>query len=161
MLYNDYKFPSVLCKGNVVKDFNENNIKETLLRETSINIKEAGKIALEVKREIFLSGIELITPPLLRELTNSVNIKLCTKLNGTTKERFEKARLEHTRIGIPYYDLTQLIKKYPVRLKNVITGHYEKNRKLMEIIFNLVIEEFYAVNKLIKEKDEKINENNR
>jgi len=160
MVYN-YKFPSVLCKGNIIKDFNINNIKETLLRETSINIKEAEKIALEVAREIFLSEIKLITPPLLRELTNSVNIKLCAKLNGITKEKFEKARLEHTRIGIPYYDLTQLIKKHPIQIRNVMTGHYNKNKELMEIIFNLIMEEFYAVNNLIKEKCEKINEKNK
>lgn len=84
---------------------------------------------------------------------------MCAKLEGKAKEIYEKVRLENTRIGIPRYDLEQLIKENSVQILNFRTGHYEKNQKLMDIIFKLVIEEFYAVNKLIKEKSEKINEN--
>ena len=154
-----YEIPTVLCKGNIMKDFDECNIRDTLLKETSIGIKDAEKIALEVKREIVFSGIKLITAPLLRELTNSVIIKLSANLKGIKKEEYERARLEDTRIGIPRYDLEQLIKKYPIQVYNNITGHYGKNSKLMDIIFKLVIEEYYAVIDLIKQKSDKINGN--
>lgn len=70
----------------------------------------------------------------------------------------EITRLKNTRIGNPVYELDKLVEKHPVIKYNYITGNYEKNRDLMEIIFDLVIDEYNAVKKLIKEKEDKIND---
>ena len=59
------------------------------------------------------------------------------------KNGFEKERLQYTRIGLPFYDL-----------KKIFTGidNPENCEEVVSKILNWVIEEYYAVDKLIEKE---------
>ena len=75
-------------------------------------------------------NLKLITVPLIREVGNVHLLKL----------GFEKARLQYTRIGMPFYDLKKL---FEVEKK-------KKCRYIAVRIIKWIISEFKAVGDLIK-----------
>ena len=99
-------------------------IVDALLRETFIDEGTAEDISLEVENNIKLSGIKVITAPLIREL---VNAKLLER--GLEAER----RL-HTRLGVPLYDVDQLITRPNKENANVPHGPEATNLTLAENI---------------------------
>ncbi len=74
-------------------------IVDALIRETSISVETAEEISREVERQIFASGIGVLTTNLIREM---VDAKLIER--GLLDQR----RM-HARIGFPLYDVRQLI----------------------------------------------------
>ena len=74
-------------------------IIETLVREAALDVTTAEKISREVEDQIVLSGIKVITAPLIREL---VDAKL-------VEHGLESARRKHTRLGVPLYDAERII----------------------------------------------------
>ncbi len=78
--------------------WNRQKIVDALVRETYIDVDTAEQISREVQ-EIISSKITWVTAPLIREL---VNAKLIER-------GLEKARKMHTRLGVPLYDVDQLI----------------------------------------------------
>jgi len=123
--------PKIIGKEFKEKIFNPKNIYDSLLKETSINSDYAKKITDNVCRFLIGSNLQLITPPLIREIVNVELLKL----------GLEKERLQYTRIGFPYYDLINKISK--LNFKNIILNNQNK-------ILSGVIKEFYEVKKLIE-----------
>jgi len=122
--------PRVLSKDGC-NDFNPELIKESLLRETSLNECQADMITLESARLAVLIGrkIEKLTAPIIREI-----VEITMLQNG-----FELNRLEYTRIGISRHDIEELIKNtnYPhqeILLK--VLKEFNEVIKLMEKIKN-------------------------
>lgn len=74
-------------------------IVEALIRETRIDVDTAEAISREVEKQIIQSGISLLTTPLIREL---VDAKLIER-------GLDHARRMHALIGLPLYDVRQLI----------------------------------------------------
>jgi ribonucleoside-triphosphate reductase len=74
-------------------------IVDALIRETYVDLDTAKEIAREVEELIATSKIKMITAPLIRELVD-------TKL---IERGLEQARKMHTRLGMPLYDVDQLI----------------------------------------------------
>ena len=74
-------------------------IVDALIRETFVDFDTAKEIAREVQDLIATSKIKMITAPLVRELVD-------TKL---VERGLEQARKMHTRLGMPLYDVDQLI----------------------------------------------------
>src|SRR4030042_5003701 len=74
-------------------------IVDALMRETYVDFETAKEIAWEVEDLIATSKIKSITTPLIRELVD-------TKL---VERGLEQARKMHTRLGMPLYDVDQLI----------------------------------------------------
>src|SRR4030043_439416 len=80
-------------------DWNRQRIVDALVRETDIGLDTAREIAQEVEDLIATAKIKMITAPLIRELVD-------TKL---VERGLEQARKMHTRLGMPLYDVDQLI----------------------------------------------------
>lgn len=82
-----------------MSSWNRQRIVDALVRETLVDLDTADRISLEVEQQILSSGIQRITAPLIRELVDAKLIEL----------GLEKARKMHTRLGMPLYDVDQLI----------------------------------------------------
>ena len=80
-------------------DWDRKKIVDALVRETYIDENTAIRISKEVESQIISSNLKVITAPLIRELVD-------TKL---IEHGLEKARWMHTRLGMPLYDVNQLI----------------------------------------------------
>ncbi len=99
-------------------------IVDALVRETSISPSTAREVAREVEDLIAGSKIRMITAPLIREL---VDAKL-------VERGFEQARKLHTRLGVPLYDVDQLILQPNKENANVPHGPEATNLTLAERI---------------------------
>jgi len=115
-------------KGEYV--FNPEFIYQSLRRETEISKEDAKTITEQVVRFLIGANLRLITAPLIREVVNVHLLKL----------GFEKARLQYTRIGLPFYDLKQLFAAIKEK------GFWQVIVKIIKWI----ISEFKAVGDLIK-----------
>ena len=89
----------VRTSGDDMLAWDREKIIETLFREAEVEIGVAEKISREVEDQIVLSGIKVITAPLIREL---VDAKL-------VEHGLESARRKHTRLGVPLYDAERII----------------------------------------------------
>ncbi len=99
-------------------------IVDALIRETYVDIDTAREIAREVEELIATSKIKMITAPLIRELVD-------TKL---IERGLEEARRMHTRLGMPLYDVDQLILHPNKENANVPHGPEATNLTLAERI---------------------------
>ena len=99
-------------------------IVDALIRETYVDLDTAQDIAREVEELIATSKIKMITAPLIRELVD-------TKL---IERGLEQARKMHTRLGMPLYDVDQLILHPNKENANVPHGPEATNLTLAERI---------------------------
>jgi len=99
-------------------------IVDALIRETYVDFDTAKEIAREVEDFIATSKIKMITAPLVRELVD-------TKL---VERGLEQARKMHTRLGMPLYDVDQLILHPNKENANVPHGPEATNLTLAERI---------------------------
>ncbi len=99
-------------------------IIDALMRETYVDSDTAKEIAREVEDLIATSKIKMITSPLIRELVD-------TKL---VERGLEQARKMHTRLGMPLYDVDQLILHPNKENANVPHGPEATNLTLAERI---------------------------
>jgi len=119
--------PNVLKKGSVRQDFNPEKIYDSLVKETSLTLEQAMQITEDTTRFLVSKKLKLITAPLIREI---VNFQLLSR-------KFEKVRLEYTRIGFPFYDLGKIVDN----------GLEVEDAK--ELIYQHVKQEYKAVKELI------------
>lgn len=128
-----HSLPEVLYKDKnssiIKKDkFDPNRIFMSLRKETELSEKDVQKITLDVFRFIASSNLKILTAPLIRELVSY----------HLSKNGFEIARLQNTRIGFPYKDLEEKIEEC------------KDTNELKEFIYSGVIYEFNEVKKLIE-----------
>ena len=114
----------VRTSSETLSDWNRQRIVDALLRETTIDLETAENISREVEEQIIASKISLVTAPLIREL---VDVKLIEK-------GLEEARKMHTRLGVPLYDVDQLILHPNRENANVPHGPEATNLTLAERI---------------------------
>jgi len=112
-----------VSRGDVVK-WNRKSIVDALLRETQITPEMAEKISIEAEKTIIDSGIKFITAPLIREVVNEKLIK----------HGLEEERKQHTRLGLPIYDVEQMITTHNKENANVPHGPEATNLSLAESI---------------------------
>ncbi len=74
-------------------------IINALIKETSLDPETAGKIGRDVEDTVLNSNIRLITTSLIREI---VNVRL-------VEMGLERARIRHSRLGVPLYDAEKII----------------------------------------------------
>ncbi len=99
-------------------------IVDALIRETDVDVITAQEVSLEVEELITSSKISMVTSPLIREL---VDAKLIER-------GLEQARKRHTRLGMPLYDVDQLILHPNKENANVPHGPEATNLTLAERI---------------------------
>ncbi|MCX5905057.1 MAG: anaerobic ribonucleoside-triphosphate reductase [Proteobacteria bacterium] len=114
----------VRTSGDDIADWNRQKIVDALVRETYIDVDTAEEISREVQDFIFASKITWVTAPLIREL---VDAKLLER-------GLEKARKMHTRLGVPLWDVDQLILHPNKENANVPHGPEATNLTLAENI---------------------------
>jgi len=105
-------------------DWDRQRIVDALLRETFVDFDTAREIARDVEELIATTRIKMITAPLIRELVD-------TKL---VERGLEQARKMHTRLGMPLYDVDQLILHPNKENANVPHGPEATNLTLAERI---------------------------
>ena len=114
----------VRTSSEMLSDWNRQRIVDALLRETTIDRDTAEQISREVEEQILSSKISLVTAPLVRELVDAKLIEY----------GLEEARKMHTRLGVPLYDVDQLILHPNRENANVPHGPEATNLTLAERI---------------------------
>jgi ribonucleoside-triphosphate reductase len=112
----------VRTSGEEMDSWNRTRIEQALIRETLLDEGTAKEIASEV--EEMAAGINMVTTPLIREL---VNAKLIER-------GLERERLAHTRLGVPLYDVDNMIRLPNKENANVPHGPEATNLTLAESI---------------------------
>jgi len=107
-----------------ISTWDRRRITEALLRETGLDEKTAEQVSLAVEEVIFSSGIKFISAPLIREVVDAKLIEM----------GLEEARIRHTRLGMPLYDVEQLIVNPNRENANVPHGPEATNLTLAENI---------------------------
>ena len=107
-----------------LKVWDKSRIYEALIRETTISEDAASIISREVEKMIAELNIEMITAPLIRELTNAKLVEY----------GLSSVRKQHTRLGVPLYDARQIIMCPNKENANVPHGPEATNLTLAENI---------------------------
>jgi len=114
----------VRTSGEDLSGWDRQKIIEALVRETDVDAATADEISHEVEEIIVSSQIKWVTAPLIREL-----------VDGKLIERgLEDARKQHTRLGVPLFDVDQLILHPNKENANVPHGPEATNLTLAESI---------------------------
>ncbi len=106
------KLPKVRTTSSTLEPFDVDRIIESLIVEAKLSRADAELVGLKVMDRIAASGIKFLSGPLIREMCNSILAEL----------GFERERILYTRVGVPMYDLNQLIHN---------PGHHTNNANLM------------------------------
>jgi anaerobic ribonucleoside-triphosphate reductase len=114
----------VRTSDEAIDGWDRQKIVDALIRETFVDRDTAEVISLEVQDMIMASGISMLTAPLVREL---VDAKLIER-------GMEEARKMHTRLGVPLYDVEQMIMHPNKENANVPHGPEATNLTLAESI---------------------------
>ena len=114
----------VRTSEETISDWDRTKITDARIRETLIDRNTAIEISKEVERMMKKSEIKVVTAPLIREL---VNAKLIEK-------GLESSRKLHTRLGMPIYDVDNLILHPNKENANVPHGPEATNLTLAERI---------------------------
>ncbi|MEM2943733.1 MAG: anaerobic ribonucleoside-triphosphate reductase [Methanomassiliicoccales archaeon] len=107
-----------------IKKWDRSKIYEALIRETTISEDAASIVAREVEKLIMSLDLDVITAPLIRELTNAKLVEY----------GLAKIRKQHTRLGVPLYDTRQIIMNPNKENANVPHGPEATNLTLAERI---------------------------
>ena len=114
----------VRTSAEEMDSWDRSRIEEALIRETQLDDGTAKEIAAEVEEQLASAKIKMVTAPLIRELVNSKLIE----------RGLEAERLRHTRLGVPLYDVDQMIRMPNKENANVPHGPEATNLTLAENI---------------------------
>ena len=109
--------------------FDNSKIYYSLLKETRLTEEQAKEVCEATTRRIISHNIQFLSGPHIREIVNSV----------LAEKGYIDARKRYTRIGMPFYDLHQLLEgivvleedKYGVILQRILR-EYEVVKELIE-----------------------------
>lgn len=107
-----------------IKKWNKKKIYDALIRETDISVDAASIVAREVEKLIFELELDIVTAPLIRELTNAKLVEY----------GLARIRRQHTRLGVPLHDARQIIVSPNKENANVPHGPEATNLTLAERI---------------------------
>ena len=107
-----------------LKGWDKRKIVDALLRETMIDMDTANKIGQEIEEDIRRINLKAISSPLIREMVNAKLVEL----------GLEDIRRQHTRLGMPIYDVEQLILQQNKENANIPHGPEATNLTLAETI---------------------------
>ena len=114
----------VRSSEETISNWDRSRIVEALCRETMIDAESAEMIGREIEESIRNFNPKFISAPLIREL---VNAKL-------VEHGLEMYRRQHTRLGMPIYDVEQLILQQNKENANIPHGPEATNLTLAETI---------------------------
>ncbi len=105
-----------------IEEFDRSKIAESLVKEAEVPVDLAQKIARETEKRLLEFKTKYLTAPLIRELVNAVLIE----------KGLEEYRHKLTRLGLPVYDVTQLIKSIGATSLGVEAVHGAAGDAVME-----------------------------
>ena len=121
--------PKVRSKDELIS-FDVDNIINSLKTEAELDDKTATMIAEKVVEKIISARMRFLTGGFIRELCNTV----------MAEEGMEKERIKYARIGIPLYDITQIISD--PTLKNSNANLLRNPETISKIIHDEVMENY-------------------
>jgi ribonucleoside-triphosphate reductase len=110
-----------VSQGDVLQ-WERERIVTSLMKETGLDGGVAERISREVEKIIRDSGIRFITGPLIREVVNEKLVEL----------RLERERKLYTRLGLPMYDVEQVLLQRNRENANVPHGPEATNLTLAD-----------------------------
>jgi anaerobic ribonucleoside-triphosphate reductase len=113
-----------------MEEFDRNKIAEALVKEANVPQDLAQKIARETEGRLVEVKTKYLTAPLIREFVNAILIE----------KGLEEYRHKLTRLGLPVYDVTQLIRSAGAKSVSVNAVHASAG--------DAVIEEYTLLNVL-------------
>jgi len=105
-----------------VEEFDRNKIAESLVKEANVPQDLAQRIARETEGRLLEVKIKYLTAPLIREFVNAILIE----------KGLEEYRHKLTRLGLPVYDVTQLIRSAGAKSLSVEAAHTAAGDKVVE-----------------------------
>jgi len=96
-----------------VEEFDRNKIAESLVKEANVPQDLAQRIARETEGRLLEVKTKYLTAPLIREFVNAILIE----------KGLEEYRHKLTRLGLPVYDVTQLIRSAGAKSLSVEAVH--------------------------------------
>ena len=113
-----------------IEEFDRNKIVESLVKEANVPIDLAQKIARETEKRLSEFKTKYLTAPLIREIVNALLVE----------KGLEEYRHKLTRLGLPVFDVTQLIRSTSATSQSVEAVHKAAG--------DAVIEEYTLLNVL-------------
>ncbi len=105
-----------------MEEFDRNKIVEALVKEANVPISQAQKIARETEKRLLEFKTKYLTAPLIREMVNAILVE----------KGLEEYRHKLTRLGLPVFDVTQLIKSTGTTSQGVEAIHKAAADAVME-----------------------------
>lgn len=105
-----------------MEEFDRNKIAQALVREAQVPHDLAQKVARETEARLLEVKAKYLTAPLIRELVNAILIE----------KGLEEYRHRLTRLGLPVYDVTQLIKSAGAESSSVKAVHTAAGDSVIE-----------------------------
>jgi anaerobic ribonucleoside-triphosphate reductase len=105
-----------------MEEFDRNKIVESLVKEANVPITQAQKIARETEKRLLEFKTKYLTAPLIREIVNAILLE----------KGLEEYRHKLTRLGLPVFDVNQLIKSTGTTSQSVETIHKAAADAVME-----------------------------
>ncbi len=91
----------VRTSHQTMEEFNANKILQSLVKEAGMPVELAQKITSETESRLYKFQTQYLTAPLIREMVNALLVE----------HGLEEYRHKLTRLGMPIYDVTQLLNK--------------------------------------------------
>jgi len=113
-----------------MEEFDRNKIVEALIKEANVPVFQAQKIARETEKRLLEFKTKYLTAPLIREMVNAILVE----------KGLEEYRHKLTRLGLPVYDVNQLIDATGARSQGAEAIH--------KAAADAVIEEYTLLNVL-------------
>ncbi|WNZ30177.1 MAG: hypothetical protein IAX21_04825 [Candidatus Bathyarchaeota archaeon] len=105
-----------------MEEFDRNKIVEALVKEANVPIFQAQKIARETEKRILEFKTKYLTAPLIREMVNAILVE----------KGLEEYRHKLTRLGLPVFDVNQLIESTGTTKQSVDAIHKAAADAVME-----------------------------
>jgi anaerobic ribonucleoside-triphosphate reductase len=105
-----------------MEEFDRNKIVESLVKEANVPISQAQKIARETEKRLQEFKTKYLTAPLIREIVNAILLE----------KGLEEYRHKLTRLGLPVFDVNQLIKSAGTTSQSVEAIHKAAADAVME-----------------------------
>jgi len=116
-----------------MEEFDRNKIVDSLIKEAGVPVDQAQKVARETERRLSEFKTKYLTAPLIREIVNTILIQ----------KGLEEYRHKLTRLGLPVYDVTQLLQTTSTMSLGVEAVHKAAG--------DAVIEEYTLLNVLARD----------
>jgi len=105
-----------------MEEFDRNKIAEALVKEANVPQDLAQKVARETETRLLEVKAKYLTAPLIREFVNAILIE----------KGLEEYRHKLTRLGLPVYDVTQLIRSAGAKSTSVDAVHQSAGDSVIE-----------------------------